>query len=110
MVPNKDYYECPICGRKHSKDNMSWHHLLPSVGGNERQEPRIYICKTCHAVIHDCHSNKDLRENYNSLDRILASEAIQRLVNVYKYKSDDCVFKLKKIKESLCQPKKKIKK
>jgi 5-methylcytosine-specific restriction enzyme A len=97
-MPPKELYDCPICGRKHSKNNMTWHHLFPSVGGKERQEPSIYICLTCHSVIHHCHTNQELRETYNSLELILSSEDVKYLLELYKYKADDCVFKVKKLK------------
>ncbi len=96
---NKEYYICPICQRKHSQQHMSWHHLLPTVKENEKAEPRIYICVTCHAVIHYCYNNEILRNEYNTLDKILGSKDIINIVNLYKYKKDDVTIKIKKIKQ-----------
>lgn len=98
-MPLKEYYDCPLCSRKHSKDNMTWHHLFPAVGDNERDEPAIYVCLTCHNVIHHCHTNKQLREIYNTTDKILSSETVVKMINLYKYKANDCVFKVKKLKK-----------
>jgi hypothetical protein len=92
-------YTCELCGRKHRKDHMTWHHLLPSVGGEGRSEPTVYVCQTCHIVIHACHSNEELRNEYNSLNKLLESEKINRMINLYKYKSEGCIFTLKRLKK-----------
>ena len=97
-MPLREYYDCPICSRKHAKDRMTWHHLYPSVDGKERQEPAIYVCLTCHQVIHHCHTNQELCESYNTLDKIKESKAVMNLVEMYKYKANDCVFKVKRLK------------
>lgn len=95
---DRDLYVCPMCQRKHRKDHMTWHHLLPTVGEAEKSEPSIYICKTCHLVVHDSHPNEELRTRYNTLELLLESPHIQRKLNLYKYRSDDCVFSLKRLK------------
>ena len=99
MIGRSEAFICPICGRPHTQGNMEWHHLLPKDGHNERDEPRIYVCKTCHDVIHYCHTNKELRLELNTLDLILTSEKIKNLIELYKY---DCkvnkVYTIKKLK------------
>lgn len=95
-----DIFICPICGRKHTSNNMSWHHLLPKDGTQEKDEPRIYICITCHNVIHFCHTNKDLREKYNTLENLLTSLDIIKMVNLYKYDhKTNKIYKIKKLKQ-----------
>jgi hypothetical protein len=101
MMFGQELYTCPICNRKHSQERMSWHHLLPSVGKIEKSEPRIYVCVTCHSVIHFCHTNLELREKYNTLDRIIESNLIISLVKLYKYKKDNVTIKIKKLKQLL---------
>lgn len=93
----RDYYNCPICNRKHCKDNMTWHHLYPTVDDNKKEDDRIYLCLTCHIVIHYSYTNKQLREHINTLSKLQESKIISDIVDVYKYKPDDKVFKLKKI-------------
>jgi hypothetical protein len=97
----EDYYTCPICQRKHTHQHMSWHHLLPTTAKSEKSEPRIYICITCHSVIHFCHTNEDLKQNYNTLDKILQSKDIINILELYKYKSDNVIIKIKKLKKLL---------
>lgn len=100
MISGKsETYICPLCQREHTPENMTWHHLLPKNGNLERDEPRIYLCKTCHTVIHFCHTNDELRNIYNTLDKILQSNKIIDMINIYKY---DCkpnkVYKIKNLK------------
>lgn len=95
-----DTFTCPLCGRLHSSVNMEWHHLLPKDGNNEKEEPRIYLCKTCHDVIHFCHSNTELRTKLNTLDLLLKSEKIEKMILLYKYdKKTNKVYKIKKLKQ-----------
>lgn len=90
---------CPICERPHTQYNMEWHHLLPKDGSNERDEPRIYVCKTCHDVIHFCHNNKELRNLYNNLELIISSEKIENMLKLYKYDQKiNKVYTIKKLK------------
>jgi len=101
MPYNREMYICPICGRSHIKDYMTFHHLLPSLSHIEKGEQTIYICKTCHQVIHYCHTNDRLRFLYNTLEKLLNSTKIQSMIDLYKYKSDNCVFRLKKLKQKI---------
>lgn len=100
---NDDFYICPLCNRKHQKDKMDWHHLLPAVGDSERDKPRIYICKTCHTVIHYCHNNYDLRAFYNTLEKIKVSYSVMVMLNLYKNKTDNCIFPIKVLKRRMKQ-------
>lgn len=94
----KEFYKCPMCERKHIKDHMTFHHLLPSAKGEGKGEPTIYICKTCHVVVHDCYTNKELREQYNTIEAILSSKKIQQMLKLYIDKPDNCIFKIKKLR------------
>lgn len=78
---------------------MTWHHLIPKNGCQERQEPTVYICLTCHTVVHYCHTNKELCETYNTIDAIKQSKDVIDMVELYKYKAEDCIFKIKKLKK-----------
>lgn len=92
-------FTCPICNRRHTSEKMSWHHLKPKCGDSERDEPRIYICKTCHSVIHYCHSNEELRIQFNSLEKIFQSSRIMNMVNLYKYDKHNKTITIKKLKQ-----------
>jgi hypothetical protein len=98
-IGREEAYTCPICKRIHTSYNMEWHHLLPKDGSCERDEPRIYVCRTCHDVIHYCHTNHELRTSFNTLDLLLTSEKIENMVKLYKYDHKiNKVYKIKKLK------------
>lgn len=97
-VIGDDWFTCPMCNRKHSQPRMTWHHLLPTVDSIEKdEEPRIYICETCHSTIHHCHTNKELRETYNTFDKLCTSSKILTIIELYKYKADDKIYRVKKL-------------
>lgn len=100
FLKQDDAFTCPMCGRLHASCNMEWHHLLPKDGESEKEEPRIYVCKTCHDVIHYCHTNKELRTQINTLALLLLSEKIEKMILLYKYdKKNNKVYKIKKLKQ-----------
>lgn len=101
MPPGAEYYICPVCNRKHRHDFMTFHHLLPSTNSEGKSEPTIYVCLTCHRVIHFCHTNKDLRNVYNTIVAIKSSTIINNMIDLYRYKADDCIFTIRKLKHKL---------
>jgi hypothetical protein len=94
----KDQYLCPICGRFHIKDHMTFHHLKPALGNISKEGPLIYVCKTCHEVLHFCHTNEELRFKYYTLDLLCESVSLKKMVELYKYKPDNCIFQIKYLK------------
>lgn len=97
-MARREMYKCPVCGRCHIKDYMTLHHLHPTITNVEKGQKTIYICHTCHDVIHFCHTNEDLRFNFDTLELILSSKKIQNMIQLYKYKADNCVFRIKRLK------------
>ena len=101
MIGSRDLYLCPLCNRYHKYDYMSQHHLLPKVGNMKKESLIVYICNTCHKVLHFCHTNIQLRDKYNSIESIFSSKKVMDMIELYKYKADNCIFKLKKLKYKL---------
>ena len=65
---------CPTCNRDNSY-YPAHHHLVPkSLGGVET----IKICADCHSSIHATYSNKELRDRYNSIEKILADDKLRK--------------------------------
>jgi hypothetical protein len=96
-----DYFVCPLCNRNHKKDYMTYHHLYPSLNGSKKGNEVIYVCRTCHNVIHYCHTNAELRLYFNTLEKIKKSLLINDMLELYKYKADNCIFTIKKLKRRL---------
>lgn len=64
---------CPICKRELGKINVSKHHLVPKSKGGKHGET-ILIHNICHQKIHSLFSEKELKENYNTVEKLRASE------------------------------------
>lgn len=97
-MPQREMYECPICGRLHIKDHMTLHHLQPTIKNKKKGKNTIYICHTCHDVIHYCLSNEELRFKFDTLDKLLLSKKLKNMIQLYKYKADNCIFKIRRLK------------
>lgn len=63
---------CVFCGRSVPASMITMHHVLPKEKGGtaEHREP---FCKPCHKQIHAVFSNKQLAEEYHSIDMLRAA-------------------------------------
>jgi len=60
---------CEICGKE--KDWLQGHHVNPRTERNEpRLGPIIKTCDECHKAIHSLKDNKELREKYNTIEKL----------------------------------------
>ena len=88
---------CPLCQRTLAEP-MSKHHRIPlSQGGTG--EDFVMMHRICHSKVHSVFNEKELARNYNSIEKILESEDIQKFVNWVKKKDLDFYdgsFKAKK--------------
>ena len=76
---------CPLCGRQVA---LTFHHLIPRKMHRRNFFKRhfskaelhqgIYVCRLCHSGIHSLFDEMTLAKQYNSLDRLLACEALRR--------------------------------
>jgi hypothetical protein len=85
---------CELCGRDDTY--LNFHHLIPKFvhgkGKFERsyekeymQNHGIWICKFgCHKTIHHFFTEKELAEQFNTLEKLLENEKIQKYVSWYK--------------------------
>jgi len=80
--------QCAICGRK---IELTFHHFIPrSMHSNKWFEKRYTkeqmksqgcgVCWDCHSFIHTTFDEKELGREYNSLEKILANEKIQKFI------------------------------
>lgn len=91
---------CPICERDTPGKYWEKHHLEPRGGkGRGKGAPTEYMCGDCHDFLHMHFSNTDLRKIYNSLDKILEHETVQKWMGwIKKQKFSVCHRKPKKKK------------
>ncbi len=88
-APPKPAPKCELCERE---KKLSKHHLIPRAvhtkkkfinrfGKEEMRKRGIMVCKDCHHGIHDLiPDEKEIAENYNTKELLMAHEAIQKHV------------------------------
>jgi uncharacterized protein with PIN domain len=74
---------CPICNRE---IELVPHHLIPKAVQSENWfknhfkpeqfEEKIMVCVDCHNAIHKFHESRELGQEINTLEKILADEKI----------------------------------
>lgn len=66
------------------------HHIIPrSKCGNEI----VPTCETCESFIHKTWTHNELRDTYNSVDSILATEKFKKFLHWRRKQPLDTVFK-----------------
>ncbi|BCM89249.1 hypothetical protein IAD21_01094 [Abditibacteriota bacterium] len=71
---------CALCGRDVEK--LTEHHLTPrSTLKKGETTPTIDICAACHRQIHALFSNKQLHDEYNTLERLRDEPRMDRFLN-----------------------------
>ncbi len=81
---------CLICGRELGSKNISKHHLIPKSRGG-RDGETIMIHNICHQKIHSVFTEKELSENYNTVDKLRASEEISKFIR-WVFKKDPSFY------------------
>ena len=69
----EEIQRCVICGRELGDVNVSKHHLVPKSKGGTYGET-ILIHNICHQKIHSLFSEKELKENFDTVQKLKANE------------------------------------
>ncbi len=79
---------CALCGRQVAK--LTEHHLIPRMRHRSRRTKRLHdrearnetisLCSPCHRNLHCVLTEKELADEYNSLDRLAAHEEIAKFI------------------------------
>ncbi|WP_291722180.1 hypothetical protein [Bernardetia sp.] len=89
--PNLEHEEeekCELCERE---KRLSFHHLIPrkmhrkkpflrKFGKEEMKTRGIMVCRKCHSTIHKFWDEKTLGEKYNTKEKLMATEEMQKFV------------------------------
>jgi len=70
---------CPLCQRELGDKNISKHHLTPKSKGGTHSET-IMLHNICHQKIHSVFTEKELQRAYNTIEKLLTNEEIQKFV------------------------------
>jgi len=60
---------CPICKRTLGDKNISKHHLIPKSRGGKGTK-RIVIHNICHQKIHATFTEKELKLEFNTIEKL----------------------------------------
>lgn len=75
--------KCPICNREMNDETSNVHHLIPQLKGG-RKGPTVRLHVVCHSKIHSIWSEGELRDNYDTVDKIMSDD---RMVTFSKWVS-----------------------
>lgn len=73
-------FVCPICLHQWELSARSRHHLVPVSRGGARGEVEN-VCRVCHDQVHVLFTNQELEKMYDSMDKLLEAEPMQRWIN-----------------------------
>lgn len=71
--------KCPLCGRELGTKKISKHHLIPKSKGGKYTDT-VMLHNICHQKIHSLFSEKELKRNYNTIEKLLTNEDMQKFV------------------------------
>ena len=74
-----DIQTCSICSRPLGKENISKHHLIPKSRGGKDSE-LIEIHNICHQKIHSVFTLKELRDDFNTVEKLVENEEIAKFI------------------------------
>ncbi len=78
------------------KGSYNEHHLIPATF---KGKEKIVLHKICHAKLHSAITEREMEHYYNTVERLLEHEEIQKFVKWVKKQPDDFYSKNKETKE-----------
>ena len=82
--PPDDPHTCALCGRQVSY--VTLHHLVPKQEGG-RYGPRVPLCQPCHVTLHSLFTNKELKGQFHSVERLREAERLQKYLEWIRTKN-----------------------
>jgi hypothetical protein len=73
-----DIDKCPLCNRELAEPIVRHHLIPPSKGG--RDTPTVAMHKICQAKVHAVFTETELKNYYNTVDRIKEHEDITKFI------------------------------
>lgn len=69
---------CELCSRE--IEDFTIHHLIPR-SKNGGGASTIHLCKACHKMVHQLYSNKELAEEYYSIELLRKQPEIIKFIH-----------------------------
>jgi 5-methylcytosine-specific restriction endonuclease McrA len=79
---------CELCGRPFGEKPSSTHHLVPVMKGG-RNGDTVELHDICHRKIHSVFSEKELKQYFHTIERLLQDWEIAEFVEWVKKKDPD---------------------
>ena len=77
--------KCELCG---IECELTKHHCVPQVRCKNKykeikEDPSnlIWICRQCHDQVHACFSENELRDLYNSKEKLMSTPEMQKFIS-----------------------------
>jgi hypothetical protein len=77
-MSNEHQDNCPLCGRPLAEPKNK-HHLIPKSKGGKNIPP-VWMHKICHDKIHSVFTENELRDYYNTAERLQENEEITKFI------------------------------
>jgi hypothetical protein len=77
-ITMSDTNKCPLCNRELAEPIVRHHLIPPSKGG--RDTPTVPMHKICQAKVHAVFTETELKNYYNTVDRIKEHEDITKFI------------------------------
>ncbi len=71
--------KCPLCKRELGTKKTSKHHLIPKSRDGKHTDT-VILHNICHQKIHSLFSEKELMRDYNTIEKLLTNEGVQKFV------------------------------
>ena len=85
----KETSNCLICNRElGNSDLISKHHLIPKSRGG-KHSTTILIHNICHQKIHSVFTERELKNEFHTVEKLLQQEAMQKFVKWVRKKHVD---------------------
>jgi hypothetical protein len=87
---------CPVCGRPLVPGrSVSEHHLIPKLKGGTNKEP---VHRVCHDKIHATWDENQLRDEYNTWEKIRNAPEMESFIKWVRKKSAEFVSPSKMVR------------
>jgi len=93
---NKENIICPICKRDTPSEHQEKHHLTPK---SQKGKGTVKVCRSCGDMVHKLFTLKELKNNYNTIEKIVAHPDVQKWIQWVQKKPNDfsiCMARKKK--------------
>ena len=83
---------CTLCERQVPGNLITQHHLTPKARGG-KAEHKTPLCKPCHKQLHALFSNKELEQQFASLEALKSADSLQPFLKWIRKQKADRVFR-----------------